>query len=715
MSTGALPPTPWCESAAVRGHQTGVRGRNGRDTAARTRRAGGRGGEREGAGRAHAARFGAATHSAHGGGGWVGRLASRRRGRCCRRDIGGGNMGGDQGGDAGRHPPVCGRYKNFSTDPVDRSSTELILVLRNGPITPKQLLRRSRGVDQRVPSAVYSAVGIASPVLRRAGVLALAPVRHRDTAPVGLPSAPPSPPRPPFPATARCCTGRHTDPGCVWGSCGTMGGVPIALALLLVLLTAALFWRHRATAGSGGGGGADTGASSRSSAAETAGGGGGSVGDAGGAPLRKVTAAELARHTTEHDVWLAIDGRVYDFSSYIDLHPGGLALLNNAGGDATAGFHGDQHPQRVNDLVRGVGEGGGRGGGGWGEGRGGWGRHLKRLGSAGVARWLWCARAARGGRLVHSLSVATNVVVPVWRGGALGVVIGWVALPVRFRGLRVGMTLPVHGGGGGGVADSRLPGWGAGAVAGRGARVNRGGHPLPPPSLLMAGGPSPRPCGASPAVTARRHILWPVAVGAQRGRGGRCRGGAGGCVGWPPRRGGVGRRGCAATSAHGRRRGQRRTPRRGGGWGCRYTGRAGGGGVVPAALRPRTPAAVQGRWGHSAKKTTEKEGGWQMKQQLQQKKGKGAIPLARARSRPTLNDRLDEKSSGGGATRRGKGTGPVRGRATDATDGVPPAPPVLTLRPPSPEAPGGGSARSWRPWARRPWRKSRAPAAARRR
>jgi len=76
---------------------------------------------------------------------------------------------------------------------------------------------------------------------------------------------------------------------------------------------------------------------------------------------RKVTAAELATHHTEHDVWLAIDGKVYDFSSYIDLHPGGLALLNNAGGDATAGFHGEQHPLRVNDLVRGAADGGQRG------------------------------------------------------------------------------------------------------------------------------------------------------------------------------------------------------------------------------------------------------------------------------------------------------------------------------------------------------------------
>lgn len=101
-----------------------------------------------------------------------------------------------------------------------------------------------------------------------------------------------------------------------------MMGVPAALALLLVLLTAALFWRRRAAAAGGG-----AGASSRPSAVGAPGGGGGggsAGGGAAGAPLRKVTAAELARHNTEHDVWLAIDGRVYDFSSYIDLHPGGL-------------------------------------------------------------------------------------------------------------------------------------------------------------------------------------------------------------------------------------------------------------------------------------------------------------------------------------------------------------------------------------------------------
>lgn len=43
--------------------------------------------------------------------------------------------------------------------------------------------------------------------------------------------------------------------------------------------------------------------------------------------------------------------QVYDVSSYVDEHPGGLAILKNAGGDATEGFHGPQHPPRVFDII----------------------------------------------------------------------------------------------------------------------------------------------------------------------------------------------------------------------------------------------------------------------------------------------------------------------------------------------------------------------------
>ena len=36
---------------------------------------------------------------------------------------------------------------------------------------------------------------------------------------------------------------------------------------------------------------------------------------------------------------------------FVDEHPGGLTILSNAGGDATEGFYGPQHPPTVNDAV----------------------------------------------------------------------------------------------------------------------------------------------------------------------------------------------------------------------------------------------------------------------------------------------------------------------------------------------------------------------------
>jgi hypothetical protein len=44
--------------------------------------------------------------------------------------------------------------------------------------------------------------------------------------------------------------------------------------------------------------------------------------------------------------------QVYDLSPYVNEHPGGVeAMMRNAGGDATAGFHGPQHPARVFDII----------------------------------------------------------------------------------------------------------------------------------------------------------------------------------------------------------------------------------------------------------------------------------------------------------------------------------------------------------------------------
>lgn len=89
-------------------------------------------------------------------------------------------------------------------------------------------------------------------------------------------------------------------------------------------------------------------------------------GGAATAPARKArrehvigrwTREEVARHAAPDDLWLIIrdkntgEWRVYDMTPYVEEHPGGMAILNNAGGDATEGFHGPQHPPTVFDLL----------------------------------------------------------------------------------------------------------------------------------------------------------------------------------------------------------------------------------------------------------------------------------------------------------------------------------------------------------------------------
>lgn len=56
--------------------------------------------------------------------------------------------------------------------------------------------------------------------------------------------------------------------------------------------------------------------------------------------LRSVTPAELAKHNTKEDCWLAIHDRVYDVTRYMEYHPGGVdELLRGAGIDATSLFN----------------------------------------------------------------------------------------------------------------------------------------------------------------------------------------------------------------------------------------------------------------------------------------------------------------------------------------------------------------------------------------
>ncbi|KAL4590807.1 hypothetical protein LXL04_003750 [Taraxacum kok-saghyz] len=56
-------------------------------------------------------------------------------------------------------------------------------------------------------------------------------------------------------------------------------------------------------------------------------------------PKRYVTSEELKTHNKPGDLWICIQGEVYDVSQWMKTHPGGdLPLLNLAGQDVTDAY-----------------------------------------------------------------------------------------------------------------------------------------------------------------------------------------------------------------------------------------------------------------------------------------------------------------------------------------------------------------------------------------
>jgi sterol-4alpha-carboxylate 3-dehydrogenase (decarboxylating) len=64
------------------------------------------------------------------------------------------------------------------------------------------------------------------------------------------------------------------------------------------------------------------------------------------------TPEQVAAHARPDDCWVVIRDLVYDLTAYVDVHPGGDEIFKHAGGDATKGFFGPQHPDHVNDTVK---------------------------------------------------------------------------------------------------------------------------------------------------------------------------------------------------------------------------------------------------------------------------------------------------------------------------------------------------------------------------
>jgi len=57
------------------------------------------------------------------------------------------------------------------------------------------------------------------------------------------------------------------------------------------------------------------------------------------AETKTYTIEGIANHSTRNDCWMAIDGKVYDVTNYIPMHPGGAMILQGCGKDASNLFN----------------------------------------------------------------------------------------------------------------------------------------------------------------------------------------------------------------------------------------------------------------------------------------------------------------------------------------------------------------------------------------
>ena len=66
-----------------------------------------------------------------------------------------------------------------------------------------------------------------------------------------------------------------------------------------------------------------------------------------------VTKDELSKHTKDGDLWVLVDGKVYDVSEYMEDHPGGKEILLDHSGakDASLAYEDADHSKRAREMV----------------------------------------------------------------------------------------------------------------------------------------------------------------------------------------------------------------------------------------------------------------------------------------------------------------------------------------------------------------------------
>lgn len=61
----------------------------------------------------------------------------------------------------------------------------------------------------------------------------------------------------------------------------------------------------------------------------------------------KFTSSDVARHASRDDCWIIFEQQVFDVTSFIAEHPGGDAILQAAGRDATEMFRDVGHSEGI--------------------------------------------------------------------------------------------------------------------------------------------------------------------------------------------------------------------------------------------------------------------------------------------------------------------------------------------------------------------------------
>lgn len=72
---------------------------------------------------------------------------------------------------------------------------------------------------------------------------------------------------------------------------------------------------------------------------------------------KKISVEEVKKHSKKEDCYMIIEDKVYDLTSYIDSHPGGLIISRFCGKDGTEAFNArgkekEPHSPKARELLK---------------------------------------------------------------------------------------------------------------------------------------------------------------------------------------------------------------------------------------------------------------------------------------------------------------------------------------------------------------------------